>query len=154
MLCITETWLTSEHVFEFFGYLTFRCDRRQGRGGGVLILIRNELVVTGMDLPIPYGDVFEAIGLSVRSPLGVLAVVCAYMPPGADSDLLEWRSVFACVPNGAAILFCGDLNAHSGSWGAPCSNAAGRLISGLVCDLDLIPLNDSLPTFLAGPGML
>ena len=84
MLCVTKSWLTSEHVFEFFGYLTSRCDRRLGRGGGALILIRSELVVTRMDFPMPGGDAFEAVGLTVRSPLGVLAVVCAYMPPGAD----------------------------------------------------------------------
>ena len=41
MLCITETWIVPDLVFEFFGYLTFRCVRRSGRGGGVLILIRN-----------------------------------------------------------------------------------------------------------------
>ena len=122
MLCVTEIWLASEHVFELFGYLTFRCDRCLGRGGGALNLIRSELAVTRMDLPIPCGDAFEAVGLTVRSPLGVLAVVCAYMPPGSDADLPAWRSVFSCVPNGAAILFCGDLNAHSGCWGSLCTN--------------------------------
>ena len=121
MLCVTETWLTPDYVFEFFGYLTFRCDRRLGRGDGALILIRSDLAVTGMDLPIPYGDAFEAVGITVRSLLGVLAIVCAYMPPNADVDLLAWRSLLACVPNGAAILFCGDLNAHSGYWGSPCT---------------------------------
>ena len=94
------------------------------------------------------------LGLTVRSPLGVVATVCTYMPPNVGADLLAWQSLFACVPTGAAILFCGDLNAHSGLWRSPCTNAAGRLISGLVSDLDLIPLNDSSPTFLAGPGML
>ena len=48
MLCVTETWLTPDYVFEFFGYSTFRCDRRLGRGGGVLALIRSELAVTGI----------------------------------------------------------------------------------------------------------
>ena len=53
----------------------------------------------------------------------------------------------------ASVLLCGDFNALSGLWGSSCTNAAGRLISGLVSDLDLVPLNDSLPTFLAGPGL-
>ena len=35
LLCVTETWLDPESVFEFYGYLTFRCDRRIGRGGGL-----------------------------------------------------------------------------------------------------------------------
>ena len=52
------------------------------------------------------------------------------------------------------ILLCGDFNALSSLLGSPCSNVAGRLISGLVSDLDLIPLNDSSPTLLARPGML
>ena len=53
-----------------------------------------------------------------------------------------------------SVLLCGDFNALSGLWGSTCTNAAGRLISGLVSDLDLVPLNDSLPTFLTGPGMV
>ena len=148
MLCVTETWLTPDFVFEFFGYMTFRCDRRLGRGGGALILIRSALAVTKIDLPIPYEDAFEAVGLSVRTSLGVMAIVCAYMPPNSGAELLAWRSLFAFVLAGSAILFCGDFNAHSGHWGSPCTNAAGRLISGLVSNLDLIPLNDSSPTFL------
>ena len=95
MLCVTETWLTPDFVFEFFGYLTFRCDRRLGRGGGALILIRTELTVTKMDLSIPYRNAFEMVGLSVRSPFGVMAIVCAYMPPNSGADLLAWRSLFA-----------------------------------------------------------
>ena len=154
MLCVTETWITSDFVFKFFGYLTFRCDRRLGRGGGSLILIRSDLAVTRLDLTIPYGDVFEAVGLSVRSPLGDLAIICAYMPPNSGADLLAWRYLFASVPTGAAMLLCGDFNAHSGHWGSTLTNAAGRLISGLVSDFDLIPLNDSSPTFIAGPGKL
>ena len=141
-------------MFEFFGYLTFRCDRTLDRGGGALILIRSELAVTRLDLTIPYGDVFEAVGLSVRSPLGDMAIICAYMLPNSGADLLAWRTLFACVPTGAAILFCGDFNAHSRHWGSTITNAAGRLISRLVSDFDLILLNDSLPRFIAGPGML
>ena len=141
-------------MFEFFGYLTFRYDRRLDRGVGSLILIRSELAVTRLDRTIPYGDAFEAVGLSVRSPLGDLAIICAFMPPNSGADLLAWRSLFASVSTGAAILLCGDFNAHSGHWGSTLTNAAGRLISGLVSDLDLIPLNDSSPTFIAGPGML
>ena len=76
------------------------------------------------------------------------------MPSNSGADLPAWRSLFASVPTGAAILLCGDFNAHSGHWGSSLTNAAGRLISALVSDFDLIPLNDSSPTFIAGPGMM
>ena len=101
-----------------------------------------------------------ATGCSVRGDfpgvvyLGYMAIICAFMPPNSGADLLAWRTLFACVPTGAAILFCSDFNAHSGHWGSTITNAAGRLISGLVSDFDLIPLNDSSPTFIAGPGIL
>ena len=36
ILCITETWLAPGDVFEFFGYLTYRCDRVGGWGRGSL----------------------------------------------------------------------------------------------------------------------
>ena len=76
----TESWLVPDIVFEFIGYLTFRRDRRSDRAGGVLILIRNEFAVAYLDFPNPVGDIFDAVGLSVCSPLGAMAAVCAYMP--------------------------------------------------------------------------
>ena len=32
VFCITETWLDPDDVFEFYGYLTYRCDQVGGRG--------------------------------------------------------------------------------------------------------------------------
>ena len=64
ILCITETWLVPDLVFEVFGYLTFRLFRRSGRGSGILILIRNESAVTDLDLPIPVQYSFDAVDLS------------------------------------------------------------------------------------------
>ena len=96
----------------------------------------------------------EAVGLSVCSPRGTLAVICAYMPPSSAADLSTWQPLLARSSSCASVLLCGDFNALSGLWGSFCTNAAGRLISGLVSDLDLVPLNDSLPTFLAGPGLV
>ena len=84
---------------------------------------------------------------------GTLAVVCAYMPPNSTADLSTWQSLLARTSTCVSVLLCGDFNAHSGLSGSSCVNAAGRLISGLLSDLDLVPLNDSLPTFLAGPGL-
>ena len=150
LLCVTETWLDPESVFEFYGYLT----RRAGRGGGVLILVRRELAVVDLDLPGFADGGLDAVGLSVCSPRGSLAVICAYMPPGSTADLSMWQSLLARSSFCASVLLCGDFNALSGLWGSSCTNAAGRLISGLVSDLDLVPLNDSLPTFLAGPGLV
>ena len=114
MLCITETWLVPDLVFELFGYLNFRLDRRLGRDGGVLILIRNEFAVTDLDLPIPVGDTFDAVALSVCSPLGDMAVVCAYMPANSNAYLSTWRSLLARPSSCTAILLCGDFKAISG----------------------------------------
>ena len=38
ILRITETWLDEDVAFEFFGYLTYRCDCSGGGGGGSVIL--------------------------------------------------------------------------------------------------------------------
>ena len=107
-----------------------------------------------LDLPGFADGGLDAVGLSVCSPRGTLAVICAYMPPGSAADLSMWQSLLARSSSCASVLLCGDFNALSGLWGSSCTNAAGRLISGLVSDLDLVPLNDSLPTFLAGPGLV
>ena len=67
MLCITETWLDPDSVFEFFDYLAFRCDRRLGRGGAALILVRSKFAVTDLDLSGAIDGGLDAVGLSVCS---------------------------------------------------------------------------------------
>ena len=45
VLCIYETWLAEDDVFESYGYLTYRCDHPGGGRGGCVILARNRLCI-------------------------------------------------------------------------------------------------------------
>ena len=44
--CIQETHLNTNHRFSIRGYQTFRLDREGRHKGGVLILVRNNIVVS------------------------------------------------------------------------------------------------------------
>ena len=88
ILCVTETWLSEEvldAVLLVPGYRLFRCDRPGGRrGGGVAILVSDELRVTRLHDTGDGGCGVEALWLSVCGAGRTAVVVGAiYRPPGA-----------------------------------------------------------------------
>ena len=46
VLCITESWLSLEDIWEVPGFISYRADRLDGQGGGVLILVRRVFQVS------------------------------------------------------------------------------------------------------------
>ena len=49
---LCETWLSPQLSFNIPGYTIFREDRQQGRGGGVLLALRDTLTCTPLPLPL------------------------------------------------------------------------------------------------------
>ena len=152
VLCITETWLDEDVAFEFNGYLTYRCDRPGGGGGGSAILVRESLSILPLFMDGPWGDRLDAVAIRLSTVLGSLAVISLYAPPESCVDAGMWSSLIWRSLGCDLLFFCGDFNAHSPLWGARCSNFQGRELCSAVLDHGLTPLNDSLPTFLAATG--
>lgn len=90
-LFIYETWLTSSSpkaVVSLQDYKTFRKDRGQGRGGGVLLYVKNNLKCNQIKWP---NDItLECIGVNISLPREMsLTVICIYCKPTANIDFYD-----------------------------------------------------------------
>ena len=86
ILCITETWLYEDIAFEFFGYLTYRCDRPGGGGGGSVILVREDLSILPLSVDGSWCDRLEVVAIRLSTALGSLAVMSVYVPLESGID--------------------------------------------------------------------
>ncbi len=131
IIAVTETWLSScvpNGAIRVHGYDTvYRYDRPDHRrGGGVLLLVRNNLSCTERpDLRVWPESVWAEIRLTCQT----LIVGCLYRPPSSDSSILsdDLELTFNKIDFRHKVVLVGDFNATSPSW---CSsdkyNVAGR----------------------------
>ena len=139
-------------VFEFYGYLTYRCDRVGGGGGGSLIHARDSLLITCLLADGPWRGFFEAVGIRVSSSIGPLNILAVYSPPNAQVGFDVWCALIDSVGGRNSLPSCGDINSHSPLWGSRFSNFRGRELCSVILDRGFVSLNDSLPTPLPIPG--
>ena len=114
VLCLTETWLTSnipDSLIDFTGYNVFRCDK--GRGGGCCIYVKNSLSVNMCNLNVPSIDGIEEVWLSIQSrKLPSIIIGCLYRHPHASNNTFDHilESFRAACLKKKAMYIVGDLN--------------------------------------------
>lgn len=85
-LCLSETWLkppTPKTVFHVSGYNVFRCDRKQVKGGGVMIYVKEHL---DCKLTENLTDSLECVGVTIRLSAEMsFKVIVLYRPPTAKN---------------------------------------------------------------------
>lgn len=152
ILIITETWLTKRvPVWQFRGYLTFRQDRQSDRpGSGVLILVRNNLLVSPIRVPIQIQKYFDCICVNIATNQFNLQFVGVYAPPNIRIPAIQWSNLISCCSLSTPIILVGDFNAHSLTWGSSYHNARGKDLDQAIDDFDLVPLSDSILTYVGG----
>lgn len=86
-LCLSETWITATtpvSAFMILGYKVYRWDRGKGKGGGVLIYVKDSIDSHQIDVP---DQTIECVGVTIKiSPQMSFIVLCVYRPPNATSD--------------------------------------------------------------------
>ena len=170
ILALTETWgrpSLTDALLTPPGYSLFRRDRRDRFGGGVAILIRNELVPTAFVIPDNHDKFEDSVWAVVRiSSTKTLLVGCLYRSPSSvpDNDArLVSLFDFACQSDFNYCIIGGDFNSPDINWtsmeGPPSSqfifdSALDNFLSQLVLaptrgsnTLDLVFVND--PTFVS-----
>lgn len=93
-LGLTETWLTNsspEAAITLPGYNTFRMDRDRGKGGGVLLYVRNNLKCKQIVWPCHIKS--ECVGVNILlSDEMSLTVICIYCKLSAKIDFYDHLS--------------------------------------------------------------
>ncbi len=95
ILGLSETWLSSsspEAVTLLPGYSVFRQDRN-GRGGGVLLYIKNSLKCIRQMAPSDVKIEYVSVKVSLSSEM-CFVFICVYHPPSTRSDFYDQLKLF------------------------------------------------------------
>lgn len=86
---ITETWLSDKVTLEMPNFITIRQDRPNGRGGGVLILIRREIsfLLTNLFTYQSRDIQIDVVSITLNTLFGKTKITCLYAPLGGISPL-------------------------------------------------------------------
>jgi exonuclease III/ribonuclease HI len=147
IICLNEVWL-DENQANRFKFRNFNCifNCRDGRGGGVAILVNQKFKV--FQIPLRgniYNKVIETVAAEIHINNFKFNLVSAYFPHISrinSSCLTEW---FKNIKNHNLII-TGDLNASSPTWGSSHFNPRGQVIQDFLDANDLVVLNTGSPT--------
>ena len=126
LVCLTETKLTSEIQIRFDaeGYNTWRRDRKNKGGGGVMILTRKDILIESVEYG---GGMSETLSVEIKiQGQESRKIIVAYMPPksntwGADeykrmqSELI--KNIDDMLKRSNKVLLVGDFNSKEIDWG-------------------------------------
>ena len=115
---ITETKMDETQVVSQFiecsGYTVFRRDRGYGRGGGVLILVKDYIIARDS------ADQYNVECVSCQLTFGqhTVNLACMYRPPNADANYNEaTREALKKLSNKhGQVVICGDFNFPQINW--------------------------------------
>ena len=139
VICIQESHLTSDQSFSLKGYhKPIRKDRETQRWGGVLALIKNNLVHSELFCP---PDI-EAVGIQIQSASEILNIFNIYNP-GIDISVDQYCKFF--ISNS---LICGDFNAHHPLWGGHKIDKRGQIMESLITNSNHVLLNNGQGTHI------
>ena len=89
MIAITETWLTKDVPSGFLSlprYVAYRKDRNFARGGGSILLVRDDVVSRPVNLPILESRIDAVACQIIVTKDRSLGCLCIYRPPNSDED--------------------------------------------------------------------
>ena len=110
-LCLSETWLKPSirnSVIHIPGCNIHRRDRGHGKGGGVMIYVKDSFQCTQIEA---VGDVLECMGIKIRlSPEMSFAVIVLYRPPSTNDLFFNHFTDMLKKCDAKEILLMGDFN--------------------------------------------
>ncbi|XP_065671854.1 uncharacterized protein LOC136089716 [Hydra vulgaris] len=137
----TETWFNAESMSNLDDFNIFRKDRINGRGGGVCIYTRKDLIAFEINsIELCYPDI-EKIWCGLKYEFEKILVGWVYRPPNSANSSNLCKSILAAkrvYDNSAftGFLLTGDFNYPNIKW-------VDDIFTGTCSDLNIIDLNSS-----------
>ena len=131
ILLISETWLNSTVLDSLIcppGYHTLRCNCTIARGGGVMILYKNNLIISQYSPAITI-DCAELIAVDVLLKKFNLQfrLICCYLSPRAagSAENVEklCKVIDNCIAGSSPAYIVGDFNLPNINWSIPSTNS-------------------------------
>ncbi len=120
VICISETWCNetiSDAMLCGDAFTCVRKDRSDRRGGGVCILIRNELKFANVEIDAKYAGI-ECVTVKLLFAGRTICLSCVYHPPNSNplySDLL-FELLSNYCRNDDSVIIVGDFNLPNIQW--------------------------------------
>ena len=113
IVCITETMLRNNNKVKFKGFQVFRKDRAEGRGGGIIILIKNGFSAVENNIDIMENGHLEVLSVRVKLDSGWVDIFTFYNP---CRNVTSGEFDFYFSQTSVNSILCGDFNAHHTLW--------------------------------------
>ena len=143
-MTFNETFLRTRDKMFFTGYQPMaRAGRLNKRGGGVAILVRNEINFDVVN-PIPTSGApsNEQLTITIQTTTGTLHFSTLYCPKGKHSrEIIEGF----CLGRDN-VIFTGDFNSKHESFGNKTRTPDGNLLQETIVDMKLTLTNDNTST--------
>jgi len=122
----------------------YKCRSKNGnKGGGIALLIKNDILFEEMDIFDKLN--IEIIAIKIKFSNTELIVVSYYNPPEVKLCSEVWEEL---EKNSLSYLVCGDLNARSQILGGQKTNKNGKVLEEILENSNAIVLNEkNKPTF-------
>ena len=133
--CISETWLTvNKNPVNIKGYKTFRKDRPRGHAGGLLFLIREDVVFNHFDIN-NISNIIEAQAIEISLGRDTVKLLHVYNPVNR-LDISQFDHLVQQLDR--KFIVVGDLNGHHTLWDPDLRldriNQCGRVLANYLLD--------------------
>lgn len=139
ILLIAEHKLSPRHRLDFGGYVTFRQNRHNGRGGGTAVVVREGISCGRIILDT--GGI-ENTAVCIRRVDGsTVTVVSMYFRPG-DTLSVSFLDPLTALSARGDVVVGADFNAKHPDWGGTVVNPSGRCLRDFILscpDMDIFP---------------
>ena len=155
IITIQETKLTpKENTLKVHNFTTVRADRLHKAGGGLIILIRDNITFTTTDIPSTsktHNTELQMVKVHTNNTKHII-IANMYIPlrdststhyKTADTDIQHGIQYITTIPHS---VLTGDVNAHSTLWHSYTDDHRGQLIADVISNSEHITLNTNTPT--------
>lgn len=146
--CLCETWIKDKYLPSFINYTPFFLNRPNRQGGGLLILVRNDVPVKKKNVILfPLGKL-EVQAVTIISSNNTSLDIFSVYNPNHEICLVEYDHYLSQLQRSCILV--GDFNAHNSLWNSSCCpNMSGRNLASALLNFPdiclLTPLN--FPTY-------
>ena len=121
ILMITETWFDNCSITNISNYTMYRRDR-DGRGGGVLIYVKNCLLSADVTMRNAQTGQTDMVWCEVKTRSEWILIGCIYRPPNSELNpvlsILEEVGVLMTSGEYTGVIVAGDFNLREIHWSA------------------------------------
>ena len=114
VICITESLASKDAELALTGYVTFRKDRRERRGGGVILYIKESIQAYEITLK-SEADCEEAIWCNIVNSNSTLTIVVYRSPDIGQEEDVKLQKAIREVSKGESVIM-GDFNHGHIQW--------------------------------------